>query len=171
MINEALLIIDVQKGFINIHTEGIPRRIEELVNKINFKHIIATKFFNKDNSNFEILLDWHRMKDDEETSLAINLNKDFKIINKDTYTVCTEEFTEYIKVNNIRRIYIAGLDTDSCILHTAMNLFEQNIEPVILVDMCMSSRGIEFHEYAIKILERSIGKSQIVKNTFKHFKI
>ena len=42
--NSCLLIIDVQKGFINKHTKHIPKLVEDEQNK--YENVYITQFFN-----------------------------------------------------------------------------------------------------------------------------
>ena len=48
--NKLLLVIDVQKDFINENTKPILLKIEELVNSDNFKNVVFTRFINDVNS-------------------------------------------------------------------------------------------------------------------------
>lgn len=63
--------------------------------------------------------------------------------------------------NNITEAYIAGIDTDCCVLATAISLFEHNIRPVVLEQYCVSNGGDVSHQAAITVLERTIGLNQI----------
>lgn len=49
-INKLLLVIDVQKNFINEYTNPILPKIEELVNSGQFKNVAFTRFINDVNS-------------------------------------------------------------------------------------------------------------------------
>ena len=44
---KKLLIVDVQKGFLNENCDFVVKKIENLVGGGNFDQIIATKFVNK----------------------------------------------------------------------------------------------------------------------------
>ena len=50
MTNNALLIIDVQKGFINEYTRELPGKIEKLQN--NYANVYAMQFINLEDSMF-----------------------------------------------------------------------------------------------------------------------
>ena len=56
--NNSLLIIDVQKGFINEHTEHLPKKIEKLQER--YDNIYAVQFVNLNNSLFRSLLHWDK---------------------------------------------------------------------------------------------------------------
>lgn len=58
MKNALLLIIDVQKNFINDNTKKIPNKITNLINKNHFDYIAFTKFINDEISNFYKILNY-----------------------------------------------------------------------------------------------------------------
>lgn len=58
-------------------------------------------------------------------------------------------------------VTLVGVDTDACVLATAIDLFEMGIKPIIIEDCVGSSGGEECHEAGMLILKRSIGKEQI----------
>ena len=57
-----LLIVDVQKGFINNKNVEIIPNIEKWINSPNFDRIIATKFINKPDSQYFKQLNWQNDK-------------------------------------------------------------------------------------------------------------
>ena len=74
--------------------------------------------------------------------------------------------------NNLSdKVYIVGFDTDGCVLATVFDLFEDGIRPIILADYCASTGGDEYNNAGIKVLQRLIGKNNIVlnKNITKNF--
>ncbi|MGN1213032.1 MAG: isochorismatase family protein [Christensenellales bacterium] len=57
---------------------------------------------------------------------------------------------------------ICGTDIDACCLAIAFNLFDNNIRPIILSDLCASSTGNkDIHSSALKIMERQFGSENI----------
>lgn len=49
---KTLLIVDMQKGFINSNNEFLINKINELLEKNIFENIVLTKYKNKRNSPF-----------------------------------------------------------------------------------------------------------------------
>src|SRR6476469_8837149 len=74
--NSLLLIVDVQKGFLQTdETKAIVPRINQLVEKWQ-KHdlpIVYSRFVNLEGSNWEKLRDWHELKNAPDTELADEL--------------------------------------------------------------------------------------------------
>ena len=58
-------------------------------------------------------------------------------------------------------VTLVGVDTDACVLATAIDLFEMGIKPIIIEDCVGSSGGEGCHEAGMLLLKRSIGKEQI----------
>ena len=69
---------------------------------------------------------------------------------------------QYIKENDIDKIYLCGFDTDACVQKTAIDLFENNYNVFVLKDYCMSHKGVELHNIIINNLARLIGKNSII---------
>jgi nicotinamidase-related amidase len=159
---KCLFVIDVQKGFISDKTESILPNIEQLIQNFSKGFIIATQFINTDDSGFTDIMHWQRLKKEPEIDLIpfVKQKADY-IIKKTIYSACTDEVLKLLESNEIKEAYIAGIDTDCCVLTTAISLFEHNIRPVVLEKYCASNGGENSHEAAIKVLERTIGIEQI----------
>ena len=159
---KCLFIIDVQNGFVSDKTKMVLPKIEQLMDDFDEGVIIATQFINKENSGFTDIMHWGRLKTTPETDLIPFVKKKATyVIQKPTYSACTDEVMQLLLQNNITEAYIAGIDTDCCVLATAISLFEHNIRPVVLEQYCVSNGGDVSHQAAITVLERTIGLNQI----------
>ena len=156
-----LLVIDLQKSFINEHTKDIPKLIKELVDKNKYNSYVFTKFINDENSRWYKDLRYEGCITAEDRALVID-TKGHPVFSKKTYTSLTDELREYIKENNIDVIYICGIDTDACVLKTALDLFDNNYNVKVLKNYCSSHAGVKAHQNAIEILKRLIGENNIV---------
>jgi nicotinamidase-related amidase len=68
---KCLLIVDVQKGFINEHTKEIPSAVSAL--QADYDFVFASRFINLPDSNFRKLMNWKRFNPgSEETALAFD---------------------------------------------------------------------------------------------------
>ena len=159
---KCLFIIDVQNGFVSDKTEHVVPRILKLMQRFSGQLVIATQYINKEKSAFSEIMHWKGLKDSPDIDLIDGIQKRASnVVKKYTYTACTEEVTKILKKNKITEVYLAGIDTDCCVLKTAIDLFEMNIRPIVLANYCASNGGIESHESAIKVLNRTIGYEQI----------
>ena len=160
---DMLLIIDLQKNFINEYTKGVPLKIEKLLSKNIFDYVAFTKFINDTNSQFYKILNYKGCIDDEDRKIVID-TKNYPISDKRIYTTLNLEFKIFLEKNNIKTIYLCGIDTDACVLKTAIDLFENNYDVKVIEDCSMSHSGIEYHNFAIKMLKKLIGYQNITSS-------
>jgi nicotinamidase-related amidase len=160
----CLMVVDVQKGFVNEHTAHIPARAEALQH--DYAHVIATRFVNAAGSPHRTILKWSRFAPgDPETDLAFELRADAHIIEKAVYTAVTPALLAWLRARNIDTVHLCGIDTDACVMKNALDLFEAGIRPVVLADACMSHAGPEMHAFGLEILRRLIGHANVVSDT------
>lgn len=152
------MIIDVQNGFVSDKTKDVLPNIERLMELFDGKLVIASQFINKPGGPFDKIMGWHRLVTEPETDLIPFVSdKASLVIKKNIYSCCTEQVKELLSEHKIDVVYIAGIDTDCCVLKTAIDLFEMNIRPIVVVDCSASNGGDESHKAALKVLERNIG--------------
>ena len=157
----ALLIIDVQVGFVNDATRHILPKVEALQKQ--YKHVYATRFINAEGSPYRTLLGWHRFYESSaDVPLAFEPVDGVEVIDKHVYTCVTPAFLDDLRSKGIDEVAICGIDTDACVATCAVDLFENGFRPILLSEACASHAGAEYHEAAIRILTRLIGKNQIV---------
>ena len=159
--NKALLIVDVQNGFINEKTRHIPALVEEL--QYQYDLVIATRFINLPDSQYRRLIKWNRLSpNSNDIELAFKLKDDAVIVDKYIYTCIDDDFMELLREHNIDAVDICGIDTDICVTKCAVDLFERDVTPFVLKDYCATHAGQDLQEAALVILARYIGRSQIV---------
>ena len=158
---KALLIVDVQNGFVNEKTKHIPMLVEKL--QYNYDLVIATRFINLPDSPFRRLIKWdHLSPDTDEIELAFKPKAGVVVVDKYIYSCIDEPFLRLLKDNGIEAVDICGIDTDICVTKCAVDLFERNITPYVLKDYCATHADADVQESALTILARYIGKTQII---------
>ncbi len=70
--------------------------------------------------------------------------------------------SKYISENNINYIYLCGIDTDACVMKTAVDLFENGLNVKVIENYCMSHSGKKIHKSAIKMLKKLIGNKNVI---------
>lgn len=164
---KILLLIDMQNGFLqNRNTKECCKRVESLLEKNLFDVVIATRFINCDNCAYERLLDWDACKTKEEQTIPTSIKKTITDIqDKYIYNCVNPNFLQRLAQINDgvlpNTIYLAGVDTDRCVLVSATTLFEHNIRPVVLERYCASSGGEIYHQAGLFCLSRLIGEDQL----------
>jgi nicotinamidase-related amidase len=160
---KALIIIDVQKGFINKLTNKIPLKIRNFIekNKGNYTLIVFTKYINHKNSNFVKNLHWQGFMRGKQTMIVDELkefvnNKNLYI--KDTYSSFLDnKLLKYLQNKKIQQVELSGIDTENCVLTFARDAFDRGFRIVVLENLCASHSNIKLHKSALEIIRRNIG--------------
>lgn len=162
-----LMLIDIQNGFITPETKHILPDLKELTESFDGM-LIATQFINR-GEPFSSILGWNELQNKPAIDLIpfVQTRADI-VIRKDRYTACTKGLIEFIRQSNISEIYIAGIDTDCCVMKTALDLFEIGIKPIVLSHYCASTAGNNIHLAALDMLKRNIGEAQVVDGKFEN---
>jgi nicotinamidase-related amidase len=167
----VLVVVDVQNGFITEHSRPVVPVIADLVRRWEAVggDVVFTRYLNYPDSPFERLIGWTKMADGLETELATELmpyvNATTPIIDKFIYTLFTPEGMRLIDEHGWTDLYICGIDTEVCVLKTAVDAFEHNLTPWILQDACASHSGPDAHTAGLFIAARFIGANQIIQTT------
>jgi nicotinamidase-related amidase len=162
--SEPLLVVDVQRGFLNEFTRHIPARIQRLILMGDYAPVLFTRFVNTPNSPYQKLLDWRGCAEPPETELASELSAfagHDRVFTKHGMTGMSDELSEYLRTEGFPQVSVVGIDTDMCVLKIAMDVFDLGIEPVVLVDCCASTAGLQAHLAGLAILSRNIGPHQL----------
>lgn len=165
IINPVLVVVDMQNGFLGEKSKPVIPKVVNLVEECRNLDIpiVFTRFHNRENSPYETLIGWKRLRNAPETEITDELNIFADtIIDKDFYSSFTDKFSQLVKENNWQTIILCGVATESCVMKTAVDAFERNLIPLIISDACASHAGKETHEAGLMILGRFIGKHQIV---------
>jgi len=160
-----LLVVDVQNGFINQNTQHVIEPINRLIDQWRAAGsvILFSKFVNPEGSQWEKLLQWDKMRSSPEIDFPAELNVgEAEVKTKGTYSMWSDELAEYCGKNNLDTVVICGIDTDQCVLATAIDIFESSLKPVVVKHCCASSAGNQFHTAGLMLLERLIGKDRII---------
>lgn len=159
--NNVLLIIDLQNNFINNYAKDIPNKVKELINSQKYTNIIFTKFINNKDNNFYNILNYKGCINENDKKIVIDTTN-YKVIEKTTYSAYNIELKNYLNSINFNSIHICGIDTDACVLSTTISLFDNGYNVKVLKNACMSHSGKKYHFIALKILEKLIGKDNII---------
>jgi nicotinamidase-related amidase len=160
---KALIIIDIQKGFINKLTDKIPARIKNYIkkNKDRYDLVIFTKYKNRNNSNFVKNLNWKGFMSNKETAIVDEL-KEF-INKKNLYVKYTyssfvdEKLLKYLRKNKIKQVELAGIDTENCVLTFARDTFDRGFKVIVIKNLSASHSDLSLHKSALKIIKDNIG--------------
>jgi nicotinamidase-related amidase len=164
----VLVVVDVQNGFITEHSKSVVPVIVDLVHKWQggYGSVIFTRYRNYPGSPFERLIGWTRMAGGQEVELVTELTPfvgpTTPVIDKYVYTLFTPEGIRVVEDCGWTDLYICGIDTDTCVLKTAVDAFERDLTPWILKDACASHLIPEAHAAGLFVARQFIGRNQII---------
>lgn len=162
MTNKALLIIDVQNYFIKENTLDIPDKIAAYIENNSFDFLVFTKFINNEESSFFKLLNWQKCTSSPDIDIderLVNIANKSMVFEKNTYSIFKAKgLREYLDSNNIKVLYMCGIDTDSCILASMYEAFDMGYESHILKHLTFSRGGEDLYSSALKIIKRDLEK-------------
>lgn len=162
MNNFGILIIDIQRGFVNVATEHIPRRVSILQNR--YGHVFYTRFVNTEFSPYRRLVGWSEFGEgSEEAQLAFTPREGAVLLEKNVYSCVDRRFIGEIINRKIDSIHVCGLDSDVCVTKCAVDLFEHGIDVKVISNACASHLGEDFHHAAMKSIGRFIGHHNIIE--------
>lgn len=164
--NSILIIVDIQNGFTRYEqTQVLAKKIIALTNSGIFDKIIATRFLNREGSQYTKFMNWHRLIESPDIDLVEGIKAD-KVLDKWIYTCVDDSFMNLLKeLNNGEmptHVFVCGADTDCCVLKTSVDLFEKGIMPLVLTQYCNSNGGPKAHEAGLLAMSRLLGKQSIV---------
>lgn len=161
---DVLIVIDYQKAFKNENSKKTITYINKLARDYCWDKIIQTMWFNSGDVNNLYIQNLNY----EECQLS---GKDCGLVKMfpgatvlpriNMYSCATEEFLSIMKYN--MNVYIAGWETDACVLATLFSLFDKGLNFKV-VSECVTSKTIEIDDAARKIIRRQFGNVIIEMN-------
>lgn len=160
---DVLIVTDIQNGFMNELTRPLINKIKTLLESNLFNCVIFTQFVNTPDSPYVRLIGYTDLQDQPRIDIVSELRSYAQnVFVKHQYTPFTKEFEDFLKINRLTHLYFVGVDTNACVQAGAVGAFERGYVPLVLAEYCASHSGDEFHESAIKNLQKLIGEKQVI---------
>ncbi len=160
MSKKALLVVDVQKYYLNEHTDYLPYAIEHYIKSNHYDFVIFSKFINHTRANIFKTFNWGKMMTPNDTDICDNLLQfitEDNLFIKDTYSVFKAKgFHDYLLKNEIHDLTLCGLDADACILASAYDGFDLGYSIHVLDDLTDCHIGDEFKQFGLNIINKNI---------------
>ena len=153
----VLIIIDYQKAFKNSNSEKTIKPINKLAKSFKWDMIIETMWFNSgDESNLYMQnLSYDECQLEDKAGALVKMFPNVHVFPRvNRYSCATEQFLAILNYN--MDIYIAGWETDACVLATLFSLFDRGVNFKV-VSECVTSKTDEVDEAARKIIKRQFG--------------
>ena len=170
----ALLVVDVQNGFVNESSQHIVEPIARCLHQWLSvgRPAVLTRFINTKGSKWETLIHWGRLQASPETDFSPAIQRvvdgyapanNLLVVNKTIYSSMSDLVWRFLESRQIADIYVCGISTDGCVLKTVVDIFEfGNYKPYLLTDLSASHAGNEIHQAGLLLAGRFIGIDQLV---------
>jgi nicotinamidase-related amidase len=161
---KALVVIDLEKGFITKHTKNLPAKIRQYIEAHGAEYdvIAFTQYKNHPKSNFVKNLDWHGFMTSKQWDIVDEL-KPFihknNLFPKDTYSSFIKgRLASSLKKSGIKEVHLVGIDTENCVITFARDAFDRGYRVVVLKDLSGSHSDPFLHKAALEIIADNIGE-------------
>lgn len=164
----ALIVVDVQNGFVNHHSRHVVPVIRGLVERWagSGRPVVFTRYRNYPGSSFERFFGWSRLQGPPETDIVPELADQaasaHAVLDKAGYTLFTDEADALIDDAGWTDLVFCGIATESCVLKSAADAFERGHAPWILTDASASDAGPAVHDAGLTVARRLIGPRQLI---------
>lgn len=165
----ALVVVDVQNGFVTDNSRPVVPIIADLVARWTAagRPVVFTRYLNHPESMFHTLMQWKKLTDSPDTDIVDELQDAASrapVIDKDGYTLFNDEGRALVKERGWTDLVFCGIDTESCVLKSAVDAFEAGIRPWILTDASASHSDQAGHDAGLLVARRFIGPAQLISS-------
>jgi nicotinamidase-related amidase len=154
----AIVIVDLQKGFVKEEYAHIPKAIKDHLEASDYDHVLMGAFKNAHESNFVRLLNWNKLFTAPETDIVPELSAyadPSRVFWRTAYSLFKNpDFEAYLMKHEIQSFDLCGLVADSCVLATAFDGFDKGYEVRVLHDLMRTKEGL--NHATCEIFERNI---------------
>lgn len=163
---KALVIVDMQEGFLNSNTEKLIPKMLKFIDrhKKSFELIIATQYVNHTKTPCYVFEGWKDcMKGTKDTNIVADImDRTDCVLEKDVYSCWSSDLVDIIQEHKVDKVYFVGVNTGCCVLHSAFDAYNNLQDCAVIEDLCGSTSGDESHRAAIRVLKECITKQRII---------
>jgi nicotinamidase-related amidase len=151
----ALIIVDMQSGFLNDKIRWIIPNIQEVIRKGNYDLHVEATFHAEPGSLWDRQTDWtfkleptiQEIKRCLESRESITVTKTTK-----SAFQSDKDLVSLFKEKNIEEVHIVGVDANDCVLATAFDSFDAGFFTYVIEECVESSNGGTLRDSALAIL-------------------
>jgi len=152
----ALLLIDIQKGFLKDDRRGIVPLIQKVIKEGAYQLVIEAIFHAEPGSLWDKQTQWTFPLQPTVPEIKTLLDPGIVTVTKTTKSAFkgNVNLAELLHKNAIEEVHLVGLDTNDCVFATAQESFDLGFFTYVLEECVASSSSDDLHEAALKILRR-----------------
>ncbi|WP_422771998.1 isochorismatase family cysteine hydrolase [Plantactinospora sp. WMMC1484] len=164
----ALVVIDMQNGFVNERSQHVVPKVVDLVQRWQAagRPVVFTRYHNYPGSLYERLIHWSKVQAPPETDIVPELLPYAAVargvIDKKIYSCFTPEFASLVEREGWTDLIFCGIATESCVLKSAVDAFEHSLTPWVVTDAAASHGGSVAHDAGLLVARRFIGSGQLI---------
>ena len=151
----ALIVVDMQSGFLVESTRWIVPNVQAVIEKGNYDMYIEAIFHAEPDSLWDKQLHW--TFDMEPTVPEIKKLLDGKnavVVTKTTKSAFQgdKDLVALFKEKGIEEVHVVGLDANDCVMATAFDSFDAGFWTYVIEECIDSSEGMQLRDAALAIL-------------------
>ncbi len=162
----AVVIVDLQKGFLNRWTDDLPDMTAAFLERIGKAEVpvLGTRYVNHEGSACYRFEGWKEcMEGTEDTELPPDLIPYYEqVFDKDVFSCWNDKMKNFIRERGIDKVYFAGVNTGCCVLASVFDCYNDLTDCAVISDLCGSTSGPEIHEAALTVLRSTIMKERVI---------
>jgi len=151
----ALLIVDIQPGFITEENKWILPNVERILKDGSYDTYVEVTFSALAGSLWEKQMDWTFPPQDTVPEIKTLIPKDdYLYIEKNTKSAFkgNKDLLAFLRERHIEEVHTIGLDTNDCVFATANEAFDLGFFSYVIENCTASSQSPELREAALSIL-------------------
>ena len=150
----ALIVVDVQDGFLTEENQWILPNIKRLLIEEHYDVVVEAIFHAEPGSLWEKQVKWTFPLEPTTPEIAAALPKHTIRTVKETKSAFKgdKDLAKMLRNAHIEEVHIVGLDTNDCAFATAQESFDLGFPTYVLEACTGSSQGPEYRDAALKIL-------------------
>lgn len=161
----ALIIIDMQKGFINENTKHLIPKIVNFVKEKDFDLVIGTRYINTCYTACHIYEGWNDCWEGSESAELVPEIESLcdVVVDKHEFSCWGSLLKSVLKKYGIEKLVFCGVNTGCCVLASVFDAYDELWDVTVVESLCGSTSGSSSHEAGIQILRECITQSRVIQ--------
>ncbi len=153
----ALIVVDVEPGFIRKEDEPVVRCIKTLLKEIPYAAYIEAVFGSEGNPLWKKETHWHFPLEETRNDVSRALPKNHLRVTKSTKSIFKgdADVTAFLKGHDIEEVHVVGFDINDCVFATAQESFDLGFSTYVIEECCGSSERDLLKREAIDLLREN----------------
>ena len=159
----ALIIIDMQNGFMNENTKHLVPKIVDFVKEQSFDLVIGTRYINSNYTACHIYEGWDGCWEGNESAELVPEIKGLcdEVVDKHEYSCWGSPIKYLLGKYGIEKLVFCGVNTGCCVLASVFDAYDELWDITVVKDLCGSTSGDSSHKAGIQILRECITESRV----------